>query len=83
MAKFFVIGHEIGNLATLQCRGRLKLVGGLFCSIVSLHCVTITSQYIFKCSLQVIVVSVFPHVTRTPTARFFHPDLLLLAHLGA
>ena len=33
------------------------------CSAVDLYCVTITSQEIFKCSVQAVVVGVLPHVT--------------------
>ena len=45
------------------------------CCTLGLYCVTLNTQYIFKCSLQVTVVGVLPHVTRAPTEGFFHPDL--------
>jgi len=47
-----------------------KLASGL------LYCVTIPRQQNLKCSLQIMVVSVLPHVTRAPTEGFFHPDLI-------
>jgi len=65
---------QFAHVRSFVCRGRLRnLVAD--CCALGLYCVAITRQQIFKCSLQITVASIFPHVTRAPTAAFFHRDL--------
>jgi len=60
---------QFAHVRSFTCRGKLwnLLVD---CSIVGLYCVTVPWQWIFKCSLQIMVVGVFLPVTQSPTVGF-------------
>jgi len=57
---------QFAHVWSSACRGRLRNLLADCCTL-GLYCVTMTRQQIFKCSLQVTVVGVLPHVTRAPT----------------
>jgi len=68
MAKFFEIGHEMANLATLLQRQVAKLASGL------LHSWSLFRNNTTAINLQMFTSSygssVLPHVTRAPTEFF-------------
>ena len=64
-ARYFACSCRWSNLRTV-------------CSTIGLHCVTITRHQILKDLLQVMVLWLFPHVTRVANLTFFNPNFEIL-----